>query len=376
MEVITKETIYHRIDHIFTTQQEQSALQLPLSSTNDKESLLDKQLFAKISQFYHSCMSIDTINTIGLEPAFQEFRTIQHLIPITRYDLTYKQLQKAMSYLANQGIWTLFELRIESDITQPSNSAAYLWHGHVGLPDPRLYDDSRTMSVYFHAITSTIQAVFGSQDCSNEFGFNYWNALTLARRIVEFERNLVEASRFQFNKEHMEKWTLDQLQESIPMIQWNKLIKQDYVMVPGEAFVRHLRRNVFSSSSTVNPRTIQMYFIWRALWKYVDVLGDEYAAPKREWLAYISGQKKIETSPVREVVCIDLIDRTSLGLLMGRYFIQEREQEVLLAREKIKEMIEWLVQLIKEKIVDADWIVDERSRLAIIAKVVYQKKKK
>jgi predicted metalloendopeptidase len=315
----------------------------------DQDSVLDQQLFTKISDFYASCMNQDAIETVGVEPLFEMFRTIQRLIPLS-HDVSQDQLQEAIRYLADRGIWTLFKFDIIMD-TKPT-----LYFSHAPI---ETYNDT---PAYMDTMIATLDRIF-KQDTRNEFGFKYWSTTATARRVLEFEERLLDSGKF--HSEPLTSWTIDELQERLPYLDWHAYIQQHMgnlpapstVFIPDPEFIDNLGRDVMS---TTNARTLQMYFLWRTMWKYVDMLGDEFQVPKRQLEALTKGMDP-RAKPDRRDTCMQVLDQSAMGVVVGRYYIKDHEQDIKQAREKLQIFINDMMTLVKEKVTDSNIIKKVKS---------------
>ncbi|KAI8366512.1 hypothetical protein BD560DRAFT_400554 [Blakeslea trispora] len=370
----TTNLIRHRLDHILNRNfNELYKQQKPTIPSPDH--ILDRQLFTKLSDFYHSCMNQDMIEKANIKPLYPLFRTIREYISLSQDQVNPKGLNQALSFLADRNIWALFEMKIEPDmIYNPTKPSLSLWQGQVGLPYRELYDDPETMSVYMQVVTSILDLVF-KQDTSNEFGWKSWSTIATARRIVEFEKKLAQATLIA-DYPQPERWSMNRLEQEAPSIQWAQFIQQhlpdvsappSYILIPSPKFIDNLSKDVLS---TTNTRTLQMYFIWRTIWKYLDTLGEQFVAPKRKLDAKLSGVVP-RALPERRDVCIDMIDKSALGILMGRYYLVDQQERISQSKPKIQQVIQNVTKTLIDRVPHLDWIAkeDDQTRDTIIRKL-------
>lgn len=360
--------IRHRLDQIlnrdfdnFLTSQQSAALP-------DPNAILDRQLFNKVQDFYASCMDQDQIEAASVTPLYPLFQTIRQYVPLNN-NFVKEGYNQAIRYLANQNIWPLFELQVKSrDIL--SNSAAAkaiisINQGQVGLED---YEDEETLKVYMQTVTSILDLVF-KKDIKNEFGWKSWSTIATARRIVEFEKKVAFASKKEEKKGEPTRWSVDELQQEIPHIEWSKLLPKSttHVLVQDTHWLNHLKQDVLSNT---NPRTLQMYFIWRVIWTYLPTLNQEFQIPKRRLYAQLSGIEA-RAIPERWETCIDLIDQSAMGVLLGRYFILDHKQHITQAKEKVEALASSIIQILKDRVAQLDWIdeIDQITKREILNKL-------
>ncbi|KAF1799662.1 hypothetical protein FB192DRAFT_1286821 [Mucor lusitanicus] len=319
VQSMTTDAIHHRLDQILSrdfskirpTDGEDTELPSP-------DRILDRQLFVKLSDFYASCMNQDAIEAAGAAPIYDLFRTIRQLIPLDQ-PVHSDNLHKTLAYLSDREIWALFEMKTDTD---------------------------------------------------NEFGWKSWSTVATARRIVEFEKRLAQATFT--DVQHPERWSLARLQDEVPSIDWQSFIQHhtavpDHILIPTPTFIENYNDALRSS----NGRTLQMYLIWRTIWKYLDVMGEEFVAPKRTLDAKLSGIQP-RAKPERRDTCIDLIDQSAMGLLMGRYFLQDHQQKhIVQAKSKIQDMGHMIVHLLQQRVPYLEWIPedDDATRDEIMTKL-------
>ncbi|KAI8333486.1 peptidase M13, N-terminal domain-containing protein [Choanephora cucurbitarum] len=374
MQSITNDAIRHRLDHILNRDFDNLyKQQKPLIPSPDQ--ILDRQLFTKLSDFYQSCMNQDLIEQANIKPLYPLFRVIREHISLRQDQVSPEGLNRALSFLSDRNIWALFEMKIEPDMIYNANKPSLsLWQGQVGLPRPELYDDPDTLSVYMQVVTSILDLVF-KQDVSNEFGWKSWSAVATARRIVDFEKKLAQATLIT-DQLQPEQWSLERLEQEAPPIQWTRFIQQhlpnaakspDYVLIPTPEFIKHLSKDVLS---TTNTRTLQTYFIWRTIWKYLDMLGEQYVAPKRKLDAKLSGVVP-RALPERRDICIDTIDKSALGLLMGRYYVLDHQERISKSKDKVKMIVQNTTQVLIDRVPHLGWIAkeDNQTKASIIRKL-------
>ncbi|KAL7320453.1 hypothetical protein PS15m_000342 [Mucor circinelloides] len=366
---MTTDAIHHRLDQILSrdfdkinpSDGEETELPSP-------DRILDRQLFVKLSDFYKSCMNQDAIEGAGAAPLYNIFRTIRQLIPLDQ-PVHSENLHKTLAYLSDREIWALFEMKTVPDTVHPTKPSLSLSQGQIGLPHREQYDDPDTMSVYMKVVTSILDIIF-KKDTDNEFGWKSWSTVATARRIVEFEKRLAQATFT--DVQHPERWSLERLQDEVPSIDWQSFIQHhtslpDHILIPTPTFIENYNSALRSS----NGRTLQMYLIWRTIWKYLDVMGEEFVAPRRKLDAKLSGIEP-RAKPERRDICIDLIDRSAMGLLMGRYFVQDHQQHhIEQAKSKIQDMGHMIVQILQQRVPYLEWISkdDHATRNEIMTKL-------
>ncbi|KAI9359448.1 hypothetical protein BD770DRAFT_409694 [Pilaira anomala] len=362
------ETIRRRLDQILSRdyhamEHDTSSLLLP-----DPNTVLDRQLFGKIQDFYRSCMNQDEIEKKSIQPLYPIFRHIRKLIPIEG-NVNQDGLNEAIQYLGDLNIWPLFELVVTPDmIKNPTLPTLSLGQGQVGLPDLESYDNPDLMKVYMQAVTDILGYIFKLDD-QNEFGWKSWSTIATARRIVEFEKKIVQALAEQ--QDHApERWKFEELETKVPQIYWHGFIEHltsvpTHVLIPHATFIEHLSDEVLS---TTNPRTLQMYFIWRTIWKYLNGLNEALLEPKRRLDAKLIGIEA-RAKPERWETCIELIDASSMGVLLGRYFVKDQDEAILESKKQVESLSKSVLEIIRDRIPSLGWVHTEATRKEIMNKL-------
>lgn len=335
----------------------------------DPNTILDRQLFNKLQDFYKSCMDQDTIEEKSITPLYPIFRAIRDFIPL---DNSLKSeggggLNAALLYLADRNMWPLFQLKLEPDVlSDPSKPALYLYGGQVGLVE--MYDDPEMMRVYMQVVTSTLDIIFKRD---KEFGWKSWSTVATARRIIEFEKKIASTIKTHSGAQQQpEQWSLHELQDKLPHVNWNAFIGDvpeppTHILVPHAALLDNLNNVVFRD---MNPRTLQMYLIWRVVWTHVGVLSEEFVAQKRKLDAKTSGIEQRAT-PERWETCIDVLDGSAMGVLLGRYFVTDRPQ-MSKAKQVVEELAQRVKGILEQRIAsNVTWIEGEATRTEILRKV-------
>lgn len=334
----------------------------------DPDTVLDRQLFSKIQDFYRSCMNQDEIEKKSIEPLYPIFRQIRTWIPMEG-NVNQDGLNAAIQYLGGLNVWPLFELVVGPDrIKNPSLATLSLGQGQVGLPDLESYDNPELMQVYMQVVTDILGYIF-KLDEQNEFGWKSWSTIATARRIVEFEKKIVQALAEQ--QDHApERWSIEALESKVPQIYWRAWMEQlstpvTHVLIPHATFIEHLSEDVLS---TTNARTLQMYFIWRTIWKYLDGLNEALVAPKRRLDAKLIGIEA-RAKAERWETCIEVMDESSMGVLLGRYFVRDQEESILESKQQVASLSGAVLEIIRDRVRLLGWVHTEATRNEIMDKL-------
>ncbi|KAI9253394.1 hypothetical protein BDA99DRAFT_519653 [Phascolomyces articulosus] len=342
--------------------------------------ILDRQLFTKLQSFYQTCMDEDTIDQYNVQPLYDLFRTIRQYLPLGYYyNVPVDGLTQAIGHLATNDIWALFSLDIGPDPENPHKPTLSITQGDLGLPSREYYDDPNLVVAYMQMVTDILDIVF-VQDKKNEFGWKQWSTVATARRIVDFEKQLALQSIHEDDNDHRQNdeqqqhyyWTLDELQQAVPSINWSKLVSDTVGLSPEKDQVFLVPRpELITGGLQVlkgsNSRTLQMYLIWRSLWRYLDTLGDVFVAPRRRLDAKLSGIEA-RAKPPRWQFCLSQVDH-SMGFLLGRYFVLRNRASKKMTMHHAQSMVEKLTETVADQLARAPWFMKEEDRYAALNKV-------
>ncbi|KAI8370411.1 uncharacterized protein BYT42DRAFT_582291 [Radiomyces spectabilis] len=341
--------------------------------------ILDEQLFTKLTAFYGSCMNEDVIERRGIQPLYDLFHQVRRFLPLSYYasneplfttsDSSMVQgLSQAVSYLGQHHIWALFEMQIGPDPEIPSVPSITLWQGEVGLPSREYYDDTDVFSTYMQVVTEILEIVFSKDN--GQFGWKSSSPVATARRILEFEKKLAQVT-YRSDTDKIQRWTLQELHQAAPNLNWTLYVESmlphgsplpDHILVPVPQFVRDLSDEVLRGT---NVRTLQMYLIWRTIWKYLDTLGEEFVAPKRKLEAKLGGIES-RAKPPRWETCLNHVDR-SLGFLLGRYFVIDQLDPD--SKERADDVMVRIMNTFVDRLDDLDWLQDDATKAQMVKKL-------
>ena len=354
----TKQLLNEILDHPFNVVPPQSSSLLP-----PPDRILDEQLFQKLQNFQHACMDEETIERYDITPLYDMFRTIRDYLPLKYYYAMNSPptppfvhgLSHALVYLAQHNVWPLFTFHVGADPKDTLRPSLSIWQGEVGLPSHEYYKDSEIMNVYSQVVEEILSRVF-SKDDTNEFGWKTWSPVATARRIINFEKQLATTYH-----QNMERWSLDQLQKAAPNIDWITIIEtllprgtpipQD-ILIPSSTFVIELSDRIVQGTNT---RTLQLYLIWRILWKYLDTLGEEFVAPRRKLDAKLYGVE-VRAKPPRWQTCLAYADHP-FGFLLGRYLVRRTLDDN--AEQQAGKLLTSIGYTLSDRIQSLDWMHNE-----------------
>ncbi|KAF7732127.1 hypothetical protein EC973_006382 [Apophysomyces ossiformis] len=357
VQSLLDDAIKQQLRQILT--QEFGSSRLDTDQLPSPDNIVDKQLFSKLTDFYRSCMNEDLINRRDISPIYPLFRNIRRYI---RQDYRYYHgedkdgLSQAIAYLGNYDVWPLFKLVIQPD-TKTGRESVVISLGDISLQPHEQYGDQAIVNSYTEVTSEILGRLFAKD--TGEFDWKQWSPIATARRIVDFEKELVDTLSA---TERQESYTVDQLQQEAPNVNWAMIIRS---MIPaGVPFPRQISVSSsvihFSKNALVkaNSRTLHVYFVWRTLWRYLDALDKEFVEPKRRLDAQITGVKRVNIEPERWETCLAHTNNV-WGFLLGRYFTQRNH--VVETGQTAEDFVKQIVISFLKRLPQLEWL-DEESR--------------
>ncbi|KAF9532319.1 hypothetical protein CPB83DRAFT_847643 [Crepidotus variabilis] len=416
---------FGQFEHL--AQQNKQVIQKILESNYSAASTdYDKEIFAKLKDFYTSCLDEKRLDEIGQLPLIEFVNTVRKLYSGKSRDTKKPDdeegddeddekkrkkdgLTAALAFLHSRGIGALFNFDIEGDVgVDPNHMALWFSQPDFVLPSKEYYSEKAIVKVYKDVVERLLVALADENEelqrrrtispgfVSNEDA-NVWppwpwppwggdddppkkdpsdnktmGAHKLAKQVVQFEARLAEAS-----------LDLDLLQDPIatynpaPLSNLTEVLSQvDFPTYFSTFTPRWFPKRIIitypaymSSLEKILDDTpsgvIEAYLITRAaltLSPYLG-MGTEAWQAQRQLMEALTGIKKGAVGD-RAEYCVGQVE-SNLGFAAGRYFIQE----VFGGNSKKKgtKVITDIVKAFKISLKDIDW-VDQKSAKAAAEK--------
>lgn len=338
----------------------------------DPEKLLEKQNFEKVKSMYSACMDETAIDDLGPEPIFPLLQEIQSLYPASGADDTRKVTQ-ALIYLARNAIGALFEIFPDADQKDPEQNVLQLYQSGLTLPSKEYYKKDDTIQAFLTGVKETFSAVFNHPK-STDKNWDQYRIDQTARMVIDFETKLAEISQLPEELQDPEAtynlMTINELTAIAPSVSWELYISQllprdsprpENIVVSSPDFIGNVSKSLLEK---VNVRTVQAYFLWRAIYTYADALGEDVRKPLRKLNSKLIGTDPKAIKP-RWDTCLDEIDGVA-GFLSGRYYVLEKFGGD--AKSKADEFVNSIKQVFLERLPYLDWL-DEETRTRAVEKV-------
>ncbi|RIA98623.1 hypothetical protein C1645_749393 [Glomus cerebriforme] len=375
--------------------------------------IIDKQNFYKLQSFYQSCMNESLINELDAEPLLPILAKILEDFPVDpKYSLLYNfghlsemegqrgsspnplNLTNVLSRLSIFGIKPLFEFFVDADAKDPKNNVLYLSQSGLGLPSKEYYEEEEILSIYKDVMITLLNKALDYNNISlplnNNFNasqdifediLEYSTEVLLyeeweknAIKIIEFEKKLAKislsAEEFSDPEATYNNQTIVSLNRLSPSFLWSQYISSllpptsvgfpSRIILTSNKYFKDLSKLVNETPT----ETLQLYFIWQAIYTYADNLSENFRAPIRKLRAKIRGTDET-VKPKRWEECLKSVDNT-LGLMAGRYFVLKAFGGQ--SKETADQIIISLKDAFIKRLPQLDWL-DEETRKKAIEKV-------
>jgi len=270
----------------------------------------------KLGDFYHACVSEDSIEKNSLGELNTELKSIEQLTDV-------KQLAPLIAKLHLEGADVFFDFGEEQDAKDSTQVIGTVDQGGKGLPDRDYYlkNDPKMREIkkqYLEHVTRVFQLL--GEDSSH--------ARSQAQVVLEIESSLAQASlsrvdrRDPLNVYH--RLERAGLKTRAPLFGWDeyfnnlnaeetKSLQAINIAVPD--FVSEFN-SLLKKTSLLNLKT---YLSWRLVDAFTEALPARFIQEKFDFVSRaLSGQKKIESRWKR---CVKATDN-QLGFALGRSFVE------------------------------------------------------
>jgi putative endopeptidase len=309
----------------------------------------------QIGDLYASFMDEDRANELGAAPIAAELNLIEHLS-------TLDDATKLMGEFSKQGIGGLFGSYVDNDPGNPSRYIVNLYQGGIGLPDEAYYREDKHAEIRDAYVPHISQMLHLA-------GWSNTDADAAAHRIMEFETALAAVHWNNVDSRDAEKtYNLTgfaDLQKSTATFDWSlwldgaeleeKVLAETVVMMP--SFFAGLA-NVYKQD---NLEVIKLWMAWKVIGSAASLLSDEFV---NERFAFYG--TKLTGAPVNRARwkrAVSLVEG-SLGEVIGQIYVEKHFPPA--AKERMDELVKYLIEAYRESIKNLDWMTDETKKKALV----------
>ncbi|KAL0094127.1 hypothetical protein F4703DRAFT_1727255 [Phycomyces blakesleeanus] len=345
---------------------------------------VDKENFAKLQNYYKSCLDEASIDSLGPTPVYGELAALYHifengegLVSFPQYTST---LTQALVFMFKQGIEPVQSLYIDADDKNPNSTVISLAQPDLGLPSKEYYEDQEALKKYQSGLVFILKRILGPTSLNlakaKELDLNILTDVeidTLVSNAIELETSIANSMvKSQdlldpvatYNPE-----SISSLQQSYPFLDWTAFLEE--FLPPGEPLPPaiivtspvYLQRLTGLLQNTPKQK-LRDYFVMRHAISKVYALDKDTRTLLQEMRGSIfSGTTKL---PPRAQVCTKSTSST-FGFLAGRYFVLRA-----FGGESERAQVEKFVDLIQsswlKRLPELDWL-DAQTRSRAISKM-------
>jgi endothelin-converting enzyme len=394
------------------SQQNKQLIQQILESESLNPSFLtpqDDEILHKLRDFYTSCLNEDQLNDIGPAPLLDFVKNIRRLFrdkSETDNGTKGSGLTAAVAFLHSRGVPALFSFDVEGDVgDDPNNMVLWFNQPSLGLPSKEYYEKVAIRAIYTDVVERLLLTLAeeGRRSPDEEKGdltvqssddhvwppwpWPPWDeddhdgdhkkprnwtekARKLARKVVEFERELARASLdlevlvqdpfATYNPVRISNLTKTITQMDFPSY-FSTFAPRHY---PEEVILTYPAYSVSLSNllDETPPEVVETYLIVLAALNLSPYLGLDTEAwqAQRTLQEELLGLKKGAVGG-RDEYCVGQVEER-LGFAVGRYFVNETFGGE--SRDKGTKVIQDIVTAFKQSLRKIEWMDEESARAA------------
>lgn len=309
----------------------------------------------QIGDLYASFMDEERANELGAAPIAAELNLIEHLG-------TLDGATKLMGEFSKLGIGGLFGSYVDNDPGNPSRYIVNLYQGGIGLPDEAYYREEKHAEIRDAYVPHISQMLHLA-------GWSNTDADAAAHRIMEFETALAALHWNNVDSRDAEKTynltSFADLQKSTATFDWSlwlagaeidkKVLAETVVMMP--SFFKGLA-DVYKQE---NLEVIKLWLSWKVIGSAASLLSEDFV---NERFAFYG--TKLTGAPVNRARwkrAVSLLEG-SLGEVIGQIYVEKHFPPA--AKERMDELVQYLIEAYRESIKNLDWMTDETKKKALI----------
>ncbi|EEC19985.1 neprilysin, putative, partial [Ixodes scapularis] len=326
-------------------------LESPIDSTDSNATINAKNLYA-------SCLNETVIEARREKPLLKLLDSLGSWPVITPNwtgdDFDWLNLTAVMRRHSND---ILFGQWVGADSKNSTVNVIHLDQAETGLPSRDYYiRGTQQVEAYFRFMVSIAQLLGAERSFASQ---EMEDVLNLEARLI----NLTVPNELRRNFTAMyNKWTVEELQERIPLINWTLYFNTVMPMEipPTEEIVLFAPTYIKQMSEllqTIPKRVIANYILWRFVSNRVGSLDKRFLDKQQEYFGAIYGT---QTTPARWKTCTLLVNK-NMGMAVGALFVRRHFNE---QSKKKAQMISDIKAAFLEILNNVDWMDSETRHVA------------
>lgn len=319
----------------------------------------DSNATINAKNFYKSCLNETVIEALREKPLLDLLQSVGSW-PVITPDWTeegfdWLNLTAIMRRHSND---ILFAQWVSADSKNSTVNVIHLDQTETGLPSRDYYiRGTQQVEAYLRFMVSVARLLGANETTAMR---DMEDALMLEAKLT----NLTEPSEFRRNFTAMyNKWTVEELQAKIPLINWTHYFKVVMPMEipPTEEVVIYAPRYIKQMSQLLHStpkRVVANYILWRFISKLVGSLDKRFVDKQQEYYGAIYGT---QSTPPRWKSCTLLVNK-KMGMAVGALFVRRHFNEQ--SKKKAEEMISDIKAAFLEILTNVDWMDNETREVA------------
>ncbi|CAN8016172.1 unnamed protein product, partial [Ixodes persulcatus] len=328
-------------------------LESPVDSTDSNATINAKNLYA-------SCLNETVIEARREKPLLKLLDSLGSWPVITSNwtgdDFDWLNLTAVMRRHSND---ILFGQWVGADSKNSTVNVIHLDQAETGLPSRDYYiRGTQQVEAYFRFMVSIAQLLGAERSFASQ---EMEDVLNLEARLI----NLTVPNELRRNFTAMyNKWTVEELQERIPLINWTlyfntvmpmKIPPTEEIVLFAPTYIKQMSELL----QTIPKRVIANYILWRFVSNRVGSLDKRFLDKQQEYFGAIYGT---QTTPARWKTCTLLVNK-NMGMAVGALFVRRHfnEQSKKKAHEQFSHDIK---AAFLEILNNVDWMDSETRHVA------------
>ncbi|XP_062552174.1 neprilysin-1 isoform X2 [Armigeres subalbatus] len=323
----------------------------------------DNQATLKAKMFYKSCMDLQQIRKIGINP----IRTVLKSLggwPVIEPNWTPPNVSIEQLIGTLRGVYSepvLVELYVGADDKNSSRNILQIDQLVLALPSRDYYlkqSSEGDLKAYHHYMTQIAILLGGDSTIASKE----------LMEVIKFEVRLANASLPEADRHDTsaiyKKITLMQLQNEVPQMNWKEYLQTTLGSVKleeNEAIVSYAMPYLIEMGRILDmtdKRIVHNYVIWRFVMSIMTHMIDDYQKERVEFRKILLG---IQSERHRWSQCVEWTNK-KLGMAVGALFIRDNFNQE--SKETALEMIHTIREAFNELLADIHWMDDETRSVA------------
>lgn len=324
----------------------------------------------KLKSFYHSCMDLDTVDSLGDTFLKNHIELLKGWKPLTSWVPGSWDWAKVLRSLHGEmGVFPFFSISVKPDDVNPIQNAILISPSGLGLPHA---------SYYFHVADDKVILAYRQlmKDLAQNLGATSLLSQSFADEIFHFEKRIAEKILLleSTNDSVVEKVTIKELRAISQRIKWIDHLKAFFTNAyisentPVYTTSKQYLTDVSTILSTTDMGSLNSYLIWTLVFKYAPYLSEKYRTAYDTYLRVFTGAP--EPQP-RWEFCIEATNEV-FNLALVSYYVHQTipEEKFHIANEVYKNVRDAFVHTLR----NVDWMESHTKNLVVDKiKTIYPK---